>query len=163
VIAFVALATTLTQGWRGTLAMLAAATLVVGAGVHIVSSAVNAFALPALASTWEGASATEQANLALIGNALLYLIDGAWAGAITLFHGLPFVLSGLAVIVSGRYPAFWGWLGLAGGLGSLIAGLLLFFGVTGLPTGLSIVCAVIISLYMIVLGVLLWNLPEGES
>jgi hypothetical protein len=36
------------------------------------------------------------------------------------------------MIISGRYPAFSGWLGVAGGLGSLIAGVLLFYGLEGL-------------------------------
>ena len=68
-------------------------------------------------------------------------------------------VSGLAVITSGRYPAFLGWIGFLGGLGSLIAGPFMFFDVAGLPIGLSIISAVIISIYMIGLGVLLWREP----
>jgi hypothetical protein len=110
-----------------------------------------------LAQAWASASATEQANLVLMGDLLLTIADGTWASSITLFHGLPFVLAGLAVVASGRYPALLGWLGFVGGLGSLIAGPLLFFGVAGLTVGLSVISAVVISLYMLVLGVLMWN------
>jgi hypothetical protein len=159
--AFVALSATLTQGQSGPLAKLAATTLGVGAAVHIVSSSINGFGVAALARSWGAASATEQADLVLMGNVLLTLLDGTWASSITLFHGFPFVLSGLAVVTSGRYPTLVGWLGFLGGLGSLIAGPFMFFDVAGLPIGLSIISAVVISIYMLVLGVLLWSEPGG--
>ena len=97
-----------------------------------------------------------------MGNVLLYILDGPWASSITLFHGFPFVLSGLAVITSGRYSALLGWLGFLGGLGSLVAGPFRFFGVAGLPIGLSVISAVVVSIYMLVLGVLLWSEPGGS-
>ena len=155
VIAFVALTPTLPQGASGAFAKLAAMTIVVGAAVHIVASSVNGFGLAAVARAWEGAAAAEQSNLALMGNVLLAVADGTWASSVTLFHGLPFVLSGLAVAFGGRYPALLGWLGCVGGLGSLIAGPFMFFDIGGLVVGLSIVCAVIISIYMLVLGFLM--------
>jgi hypothetical protein len=158
-LAFVALSATLTQERGDALAKLAAATLAVGAAVHIVSSSINGFGVAALARAWAAAPAAEQADLVLMGNVLLTILDGTWASSITLFHGFPFVLSGLAVITSGRYPAFLGWIGFLGGLGSLIAGPFMFFDVAGLPIGLSIISAVIISIYMIGLGVLLWREP----
>ncbi|MGH2542745.1 MAG: DUF4386 family protein [Ardenticatenaceae bacterium] len=161
-IAFVALTPTLPQGVSGTLAKLAAATISVGAAVHIVSSSVNGFGLATLARAWGTASATEQSNLVLMGNVLLHIMDGTWASSITLFHGLPFALSGLAVVYSRRYPALLGWLGFAGGLGSLVAGPFMFFGVEGLPVGLSVFSAVGISIYMLVLGFLMWNSSRDE-
>ncbi len=162
VMAFVALMPTITQGWASTLAKLATATILAGSAIHIVSSSVNGFAVAELARQWQTAAASEQANLVVMGNLLLAIIDGTWASAITLFHGLPFVLSGLAVIASGRYPAYLGWVGVLGGLGSVVAGPLLFFGAEGLATGLSIISAVVISIYTLIVGLLMWNASPNE-
>ena len=115
--AFVALSATLTQGQSNALAKLAATTLGLGAAIHIVSSSINGFGIAALARVWGTAPAIAQADLVLMGNVLLYILEGTWASSITLFHGFPFVLSGLAVVTSGRYPALVGWLGFLGGLG----------------------------------------------
>jgi hypothetical protein len=163
VIAYIALAALLIQGWPGALAKVAAAAIVVGSAPHIISSTVNGFALPALAQAWQGAAGAEQANLALMWNGLLYLIDGTWAVSITLFHGLPFVLSGLAVVMSRRFSAFAGWIGVVGGMGSIIAGPMMYFRMEGLPIGLSIISAVVISIYMIVLGLMMWNASPVEA
>lgn len=61
-----------------------------------------------------------------MGNVLLCILEGTWASSITLFHGFPFVLSGLTVVTSGCYPTLLGWLGFLGGLGSLVAGPFMF-------------------------------------
>jgi hypothetical protein len=74
---------------------------------------------------------------------------------ITLFHGAPFVLAGLAVTVSGRYPGWLGWIGFIGGAGSLVVGLALFFGAA--PAGLAVPFAVILSAFMVVLGWFMWE------
>jgi hypothetical protein len=85
------------------------------------------------------------------------ILEGTWAGVISLFHGVPFVLAGLAVALSGRYPAWLGWVGFIGGAGSLVIGLAMLLGVR---TGLAVPFAVVISLFMVVLGWLLWNQSE---
>ena len=41
--------------------------------------------------------------------AIIDVVHGTWASVIALFHGLPFVLLGAAVLVSRRYPAWVGW------------------------------------------------------
>jgi hypothetical protein len=74
---------------------------------------------------------------------------------ITLFHGAPFVLAGLAVAVSRRYPAWLGWIGFIGGAGSLVIGIGMFLGLA--PAGLAVPFAVVLSLFMVVLGWLMWT------
>ena len=147
---------------QSTLPRIGAVSAILGAAIHIVSSSINGFGIAALARVWGTAPAIAQADLVLMGNVLLYILEGTWASSITLFHGFPFVLSGLAVVTSGRYPALVGWLGFLGGLGSLVAGPFMFFDVAGLPIGLSIISAVVVSIYMLVLGVLLWSEPGGS-
>ena len=88
----------------------------------------------------------------------LAVTAGTWAGVITLFHGLPFVLVGLAVAVGERYPAWLGWLGILGGAGSLIVGVGMFLGLVS--AFLAVPFAVVLSLFMVVLGWLLWTASE---
>ena len=124
---------------------------------QFISSSVNWFGLSELTQAWAAAPAEEQSDLLRMGNVLLSIIDGTWKSSIMLFHGLPMIFSGLAVVSSGCYSGLLGWLGFAGGLGSLVAGPSLFFWVEGYPTGLSVFSAVAVSIYMLVLGYLLWN------
>jgi hypothetical protein len=152
--ALVALATTLTEGVAWVLARLAVVTAVVGVTLHAVDGTLNAVALEGLARAWGGASDAERAALTQNGDLLLRLLDGTWAAVITLYHGLPFVLAGLAVALSGRYPAWLGWIGVIGGGGSLVVGIAMLLGV---QTGLAVPFAVVLSFFMVVLGWLLWE------
>lgn len=153
--AVVALATTLTEGAAWALGRLAVPAVIVGATLHVVDGSLNAVGLTGLSRAWATATAAERAALAQNGELLLGILEGTWAGVITLFHGLPFVLAGLAVVLSRRYPAWLGWIGLIGGAGSLIIGLAMFFDLVG--PGPAVPFAVILSLFMVILGVLFWT------
>ena len=153
--ALVALASTLTAGPAWALGRLAVAAAVVGATLHTVDGSLNAGALAGLARAWEAAPEGERAALVQNGDLLLRILDGTWAGVITLFHGVPFVLVGLAVAQSRLYPAWLGWIGFIGGAGSLVIGIAMFLGLV--PAGLAVPFAVVLSLFMIVLGWLMWS------
>jgi hypothetical protein len=154
VIALVALALTLADGASWTLGRLALVMAIVGVTLHAVDGALNAVALEGLARAWVGASETERATLIQNGDLLLRILDSTWAAVITLYHGLPFVLAGLAVALSPRYPAWLGWIGVIGGAGSLLIGLAMLLGV---QTLLAVPFAVVLSFFMVVLGWLLWE------
>lgn len=157
--ALFALATTLTEGVSWALARLAVAAAVVGVTLHAVDGALNAVVLEGLARAWAVAPAGERAALAENGDLLLRILDGTWAGVITLYHGLPFVLAGLAVALSPRYPAWLGWIGVIGGAGSLLIGIAMLLGV---QTQLAVPFAVVLSFFMVGLGWLLWE-QAGRS
>jgi hypothetical protein len=152
--ALVALASTLTEGAGWALSRLALAAVIVGATLHAIDGVLNAVGLAGLARAWAGASEAERAMLTQNGDLLLRLLDGTWAGVITLYHGLPFVLAGLAMALSRRYPAWLGWIGVIGGGGSLVIGVAMLLGV---QTGLAVPFAVVLSFFMVVLGWLLWS------
>lgn len=152
--AVVALASTLPAGVAWALGRLAVATVIAGATLHIVDGALNAGALTSLAGAWAAAPADERAALAQNADVLLHILDATWAGVITLFHGVPFVLAGLAVAVSRRYPAWLGWVGVFGGVGSLLIGFGMFYGLA--EPGLAVPFAVVLSFFMVVLGGLMW-------
>ncbi len=96
--AFVAFVRYVSPGAGRALGRLAAASALVGATVHTIDSSVSGYGLSALARAWAGAAAAEQADLLETGRLLLWILDGTWAGVLVFFHGLPFILIGLAVL-----------------------------------------------------------------
>jgi hypothetical protein len=114
-------------------------------------------ALAALANASIAAPVPEQASLLLAGDTLLWILGGTWAGVLSLFHGVPFVLFGLAVVLDRSYPTWLGWFGFVGGLGSLICGVTTFLGVGLGPERLFIVFALVVSLWMVAMGILMWR------
>jgi hypothetical protein len=75
------------------------------------------------------------------------------------FAGVPFVLFGLAVARAGTYPRWLGWVAFFAGIGSILAGIIQ--ALTGKPTVASLILTIIgptvITLWMLVIGVLLWR------
>ena len=151
----VALASTVTDGAAWALGRLAVAAVFVGATLHAVDGSLNAGGLTSLAAAWAAAPEGERAALVQNGDLLLRILDGTWAGVIILFHGVPFVLAGLAVAQSRRYPAWLGWVGVAGGAGSVVVGMAMFYGLLG--AGPAVPFAVVLSLFMVVLGGMMWS------
>lgn len=161
----VALAATLTSSASWALGRLAVATVIVGVTLHAVDGVFHGPAMADLAAAWAGSDATDQAARVQQADLVLLILEGSWGAVVTFFHGIPFVLAGWAVLVSQRYPAWLGWIGLAGGGGSVIIGGLLFLRIeTGLALPfLAVPFAVIISLFMLILGALLLNLAGTGS
>jgi hypothetical protein len=157
VAALAALASSLTRGAGWALSQWGAASVIVGATIHVVDSSINGFALTALAHAWAAAPVSEQTSLLLAGDTLLWILGGTWASVLILFHGVPFVLFGLAVVLDWSYPTWLGWFGFAGGFGSLFCGVTMFLGVGLVPEGLFIVFALIVSLWIVAMGVPMWR------
>lgn len=160
--AFVSLAESTTPGSGRGLGWLGVAAMVIGAAIHVIDSSISGSALPALAAAWDSAETSEQANLLRVGDSLLYILHGTWSGVHSYFHGVPFILMGLAVAVSRCYPAWVGWVAVAGGTGSLVGGVLILVGVSAGAGQLFIVFAQIVSLWMVAMGVLMWRRAGGR-
>ena len=161
--ALAALAGSLTHGAGWALGRWGAAIVIVGATIHAVDSSINGFGLTALAHAWAAAPVSEQSSLLLAGSVLLWILGGTWASVLVLFHGVPFVLFGLAVVLDRSYPAWLGWLGVVGGLGSLLCGVTMFLGVGLGPERLFIVFALVVSLWMVAMGILMWRRPATTT
>jgi hypothetical protein len=157
VCAFVALADSFERGLSHAFGLMGVAAIIIGAAVHIVDSSIDGFGLSALAQAWQHSPASQQANLLLEGDTLLRILGGTWSGVLCFFHGIPFILTGLAVVYSRRSPTWLGWVGVVGGLGSLLAGMLMFVGASFIPRWLFIIFAVIVSLWMVAMGWLMWR------
>lgn len=93
VLALVVLASTM-RGRAKAWCQLAVAAVVVGAAIHVVDAALHAGPLAAMAREWTAADETQRTVLTQHADLLLRVLDGTWAGAITLFHGIPFLLAG---------------------------------------------------------------------
>lgn len=156
--AFSALARSLTEGVPWALGRLAMAAILVGVTIHVVDGSLSGAGLRLLAADWASASGAEQAAVLRDGATLLDILEGTWAIVITLFHGLPFILMGLAVVFSRRYPAWLGWIGFAGGAGSMAAGIAMFATDDAVPDVFFIAGALVISLFMLIAALPMWLL-----
>ncbi len=161
--AFIALHGSLRDGASRALGRLGAVGVILGATVHIIDSSIDGFGLTALSSAWAAAPASQQTDVLHTTVALLLILHGTWAGVISFFHGVPFVLLGLALIFSRTYPVWLGWVGVIGGLGSLVAGITMFFGVGFFESGLFVVFAIVVSVFMLVMGALMWRHAGSEQ
>jgi Domain of unknown function (DUF4386) len=131
----------------------------VGATVGVITLILDGVAAKQLADQW--AAAPEPAKptaLALV--SANETVNFALAGLFNLsFAGVPFVLFGLAVARAGTYPRWLGWVAFYAGIGSILAGLIQ--AITGEPTVASLILTIIgptvITLWLLVIGVLLWR------
>jgi hypothetical protein len=131
----------------------------VGATVGVITLILDGVAAKQLADQW--AAAPEPAKSAALGLVSANeTINFALAGLFNMtFAGVPFVLFGLAVARAGTYPRWLGWVAFFAGIGSILAGIIQ--ALTGKPTVASLILTIIgptvITLWMLVIGVLLWR------
>lgn len=156
--AFIALASSFATPRGRALGSLAVASVVVGATLHLVDSSISGAGLAALARDWAVASPAERAELLRAAAVLLRVLNSTWPGVLAFFHGVPFILMGLAVSLERRYPAWLGGIGVGGGVGSLILGVALFLGTGSL---LYVAFAVLVSAWMVIMGALMWRQAGG--
>lgn len=159
VIALTALTRTLTDGAGWALSRVGVSAAFLGATIHIIDSSISAYALGTIARDWSVTGADTARYLAF-GEVVQRILGGTWAAVITFFHGVPFILFGLAVALSGRYPAWLGWVGLIGGVGSLLCGIPMYFAKYFVSLDFYIPFAVLLSVWMIIVGVHLWSRAE---
>lgn len=103
------------------------------------------------------APANERPDLVRVGDTLLYLLHGTWRSVHSYFHGLPFIVMGLAAVLSRRYPAWLGCVSMIGGAVSLLFGVLQFVNVIPGTERFVILPAQLVSLWMVAIGVLMWR------
>jgi hypothetical protein len=159
VIALTALSRTLTDGVSWALSRVAISAAFLGATIYIIDSSISAYALGTIAWDW-AAPGADTTRLLAFGEVVQRILGGTWAGVITFFHGVPFILFGLAVALSGRYPAWLGWVGLIGGAGSLLCGIPMFFAKYFVSLDFFVAFALLLSVWMVIMGVQLWSRAE---
>jgi hypothetical protein len=129
----------------------------VGVTIGLITVILDGVAAKQLADQWAMAPEAEK-PVALAMVSTNETINFAIAGLFNMsFAGVPFILFGLAVALSHRYPRWLGWTAAVAGVGSIGAGLVQAF--TGEPTTASLILTIIgptvISLWLLVIGILL--------
>src|SRR5215207_3520583 len=106
----VALSGSLTRRIAWALGRLGAASVLVGAALHIVEFSIDGYALPTLAERWAVASPSERPDLEIGARLALVIIGGPATSALVILWGSTLVLYGLAVKLEG-YFIWLGWTG----------------------------------------------------
>jgi Domain of unknown function (DUF4386) len=139
------------------LARLGIYSAAIGTTMGLATVILDGVGAKQLADQWAAApESTKAAALSLV--SMNETLNFALAGLFNLsFAGIPFILFGLAVALTGVYPRWLGWIAALAGVGSVAAGLVQAF--TGEPTVASLVLTIIgptiISLWVLVMGVLM--------
>lgn len=115
------------------------------------------FAMRGIAGTWAAAAGAEKAIALRIATATLLEDLALFYVFIIVFFGVAHVLYSLAVLSTDVYPQWLGWVALAGGIGSLLVGLVhVFRGTSVLMTNvLFVIFSVLLSLWVTAMGVVL--------
>jgi hypothetical protein len=104
---------------------LAAASVLLGAAVHVTEFSADGYALPTLAAAWAVAPPTERATLEMGARLALVVLGGPSTSALVILWGSTLVLYGLAVHWEG-YPAWFGRVGVAVGAAIAVLGTVQF-------------------------------------
>jgi hypothetical protein len=153
----VALSGSLTHPAAWTIGRLGAASVLVGAAVHIAKFSIDGYVLPTLTNTWALASPSERPDLELGARLVLVAIGRPSTIALFMLWAPTLVLYGLAVTKE-DYSIWSGWSG--GDLGAVIAllGTIQFLEPNIFPGALFYGGGTFVSqLWTVVLGVAMWR------
>jgi hypothetical protein len=148
------------NGFTDALTRLGMYAVTVGAMVGVITLILDGVAAKQLADQWAAAPASSAKAAALGLVSANETVNFALAGLFNMtFAGFPFVVFGLAVAYAGTYPWWLGWVAFFAGIRSILAGIIQ--ALTGKPTVASLILTIIgptvITLWMLVIGVLLWR------
>ena len=164
VLGLVALSGSLTQpvGWA--LGRLGAASVLIGAAVHITEFSVDGYALPTLAGTWATATASERQSLEFGARLALVVIGGPSTSALVILWGTTLALYGLAVQQEG-YPSWLGWTGAVSGVVIFVLGTVQFLKPNVVFPGVLLYGGgtIVSQLWSLVLGVFMWRRGGGSG
>jgi len=155
--ALVALAATLEPGgaeaWGRIGVVGAAAMVAVGAALQ----AVDGVALKIVVERWASAAGGDRAS-AFEAAFAVRQVEVGLASLLSLVSGLTLAVFGVALILSARYPAWLGVVGLLGGLGMVAAGAAqASTGFSGLAMDLSMPASFVLLAWAVLAGLLMWR------
>jgi hypothetical protein len=158
----VALSGSLTHRAAWALGRLGAASVLVGAAVHITEFSVDGYALPTLAATWASAAPAERANLENGARLALVVIGGPSTSALVILWGSTLVLFGLAVWREG-YAAWLGWTGVVVGAVIFVLGAIQFLKPNVVFPGVILYGGgtIVSQLWTFILAIAMWRRSGG--
>lgn len=154
----IAISRSITEQPGAAWARLGFAGALVSVALLFVLMATDGIAIKALARAWMNAQAAEKAAAFNVGHALATVNLALFSVWIIVFWGVTIILYGLAVMTSHAYPKWLGWVAILAGLGSAWIGLRqAYTGPSFLVSNvLFVIFSLIITLWLLVMGVLLW-------
>ncbi len=142
------------QRKRDALPNLAAGGAILMAAVATFLQAVDGIALIRVVDAWDGASAEEQAR-ALWSAYAVRQVEIGGAAVFALVSGLTFVLFGVGLLRSSRFPSWLGWLAVVGGAGSVAGGVATAYtGFSSLAMSLTMPSGAVLLMWMLAVGFL---------
>ena len=139
------------------LAQLGFAAALMGGAITSVSVAIlGGGAMKELADAW-AAAADNEVPLAVAEAALLVSFDiGSWGNLV--FYGVAPILYGLAIALTGLYPKWLGWVAVIGGVGGVLIQIVQFSqGVSQVTASVYVAFFLVVTLWLLVMGVLMWR------
>jgi hypothetical protein len=156
--ALVALAATLEPGRAAAWARIGVAGAAAIVAVAAALQAVDGVALKVLVDRWAAATGEARA-LAYEGAFAVRQVEIGLASLLSLVSGLTLSAFGVALLLSARYPTWLGWIGLLGAFGNVAAGAAqASTGFSGVAMNLSMSASLVLLLWTILTGVLMWRL-----
>lgn len=139
------------------LAQLGFAAALMGAAITSVSVAIlGGGAMKELAGAW-AAAADKEVPFAVAKATILVSFDiGSWGNLV--FYGVAPILYGLAISLTGIYPKWLGWVAVVGGVGGVLIQIVQFSqGVSQVTIGVYVASFLVVTLWLVVMGVLMWR------
>jgi len=155
----VGLADLLDDGPGSPLARIGTAAALVGGALAAVSTSIDGFAMKPLALEWASASAADAASVLGLAGAVQAVGFAIWSMAILVLFGTAFACFGGALVASGQFPRWLGWVAIASGVGSAVAALLQIAntGEVQAAETLFFASSLLVTLWAFAVGVLLWR------
>jgi hypothetical protein len=158
--AFIGLNTTFHETMARFLGSIGVVSMVLGTTLHLIDSFISGSALTSLANDWSTAPIVDRAEIVRASEMLLMVLSGTWIAVVVLFHGVPFVLIGMSVARSDRFPRFLRYVGVLAGFGSILTGALMLVAPRAVPSALYYVFAAVGAVWMIGVGYVLKSPPQ---
>jgi hypothetical protein len=157
-VALVGLAATVESGRPSAWAQIGRAGTAASVAVAAVLQAVDGVALRAMVLRWAASSGDAQARAfeAAYG---VRQIEVGLASLTSLVFGLTMVALGIALVLSSRYTAWLGWMGLAGGAATCAGGVVqAYTGFSGPAMAVSMSASLTLLVWAVLVGVSMWRL-----
>ncbi|TDD41553.1 hypothetical protein [Saccharopolyspora elongata] len=152
IVALTGLAQSLKRSGAWVLGRLGLGCAMLGMGVLLWHYNIDGPALEQVADAWAASSGAEQAVHLERGTVLTMATNAMFPLYVTLLLGLPFILFGIAIVLSTNYPSWLGWIAAAAGAVSFIAGTTNFVGLDVLPIELFVITVFVLDVWMIVIA-----------
>jgi hypothetical protein len=159
-----ALARSLEGGEGHALARYGLVATVVGGAIFLADISLDAFAFRQAAENFAGAAQQDRVGAFWAANAIDHVSTAMFHMATVVSIGVSPLLLGMAAIRNGRYPAALAWTAVVGGAAGILTGMAGLGGAEGDDLMIPfLVASLLVTIWIIGAGTVLWRTPERES